>query len=270
MPLSDQSASIPSELLESELFGYEPGAFTGASKNGKRGKFELADGGSILLDEIGDMPLHMQAKLLRVLQEKEVEHIGGSRAVPVNVRVIAATRRNLAEMIEQRAFRADLFYRLNVINIRVAPLRERREDILLLADYFLKSLNETYGSSVTLPMSASEALINYPWPGNIRELNNVIQSAYALTDGTELNMDAFCAACKAEKHQTARAPGQTLEQMVSGFETEIITDALSVCGMNLSATAERLGIPRSSLYNKLKRYQIDTELWQRRTDGKPF
>lgn len=123
---------------------------------------------------------------------------------------------------------------------------------------------------MTLPMSASEALINYPWPGNIRELNNVIQSAYALTDGTELNMDAFRAACKTEKHQTARAPGQTLAQMVSGFETEIITDALSVCGMNLSATAERLGIPRSSLYNKLKRYQIDTELWQRRTDGKPF
>lgn len=252
-------ASIPNELLESELFGYEPGAFTGASKSGKKGKFELADGGTIFLDEIGDMPLNMQVKLLRVLQEKEIEHVGGSQSIPIDVRVISATRQNLPEMIERKEFREDLFYRLNVINIRMPALRERKEDILPLADYFLNDLNASYGTQITLPYVFNEALINYPWPGNIRELNNVIQSAYALTDGIELNLDTFSARYKSKKHQKVRESGRPLDEMVEQFEKAIIIDMIIECHSNLSVVAARLDIPRSSLYNKLKRYEIDLQ-----------
>lgn len=251
-------AAIPSELLESELFGYEPGAFTGASRSGKKGKFELADGGSIFLDEIGDMPLNMQAKLLRVLQEKAVEHIGGGREIPVDVRIISATRKNLIELMRRRKFREDLYYRLNVINIQVPPLRERQDDILPLAEYFLHTLNSTYNTSVTLPEAAYSSLKRYQWPGNVRELNNVIQSAYALTDGETLNLDNFRISRFPENYQYISSnDSQSLAQMIEEFEKNILTNALMSDKLNLSAVAVRLGIPRSSLYNKLKRYGID-------------
>lgn len=181
--VSINCAAIPADLLESELFGYEEGAFTGAKKGGKKGKFQLADGGTIFLDEIGDMPLMMQAKLLRVLQEKEIDPVGGRGPIPIDVRVISATRRDLSSMIRSGEFREDLYYRLNVINIEMSPLRDRREDIPELADYFLARLNNEYKQSVTFQPHVIESFCRYNWPGNLRELDNVIKGAYATCDG---------------------------------------------------------------------------------------
>ncbi len=181
-------AAIPADLLESELFGYEDGAFTGAKKGGKRGKFQLADGGTIFLDEIGDMPLVMQAKLLRVLQEKEIDPVGGRGPVPVDVRVISATRRDLPKMIRSGEFREDLYYRLNVINVELIPLRDRREDIPDLAQYFLSKLNSEYQRSVCFQPAVLECFSSYSWPGNLRELDNVIKGAYATCDSISIEL----------------------------------------------------------------------------------
>ena len=170
-------AAIPAELLESELFGYEEGAFTGARKGGRKGKFQLADGGTIFLDEIGDMPLPMQAKLLRVLQEREIDPVGGREAVPVDVRIISATRKDLVAMLARGEFREDLYYRLNVINIEMLPLRHRKEDIAEQAVYFLNRLNSEYQQSVAFSKEVLESFQQYEWPGNIRELDNVIKGA---------------------------------------------------------------------------------------------
>ncbi|MBU3113044.1 sigma 54-interacting transcriptional regulator [Clostridium lacusfryxellense] len=175
--------SIPSELFESELFGYESGAFTGAKKNGKPGKFELANRSTIFLDEIGDLPLSMQVKLLRVIQEKEIERIGSIRSQKIDVRIIAATNKNLEEMIKQKTFREDLYYRLNVINIRVPSLRERRDDIPSLAKYLMKKISLEMGIPVTnISDEAIMVLSLYDWPGNIRELENSIERALNLVD----------------------------------------------------------------------------------------
>lgn len=179
-------AAIPSELLESELFGYEEGAFTGAKKGGKKGKFLQANGGTIFLDEIGDMPLIMQAKILRILQEKEVDTIGGNNPIPIDVRVISATRRNLEQMIRDGTFREDLYYRLNVINLHLPPLRSRLEDIPLLVQYFINRLNEEYKLNVEIDKKVVEAFCNHTWQGNVRELENVIKGAYAVCDGLEI------------------------------------------------------------------------------------
>lgn len=181
-------AAIPADLLESELFGYEDGAFTGAKKGGKCGKFQLADGGTIFLDEIGDMPLVMQAKLLRVLQEKEIDPVGGQQPIPIDVRVIAATRRNLPAMIRTGEFREDLYYRLNVINVEMIPLRKRREDIPELANYFLTKLNKEYQRSVCFQPRVVESFTSYDWPGNLRELDNVIKGAYATCDSISIDL----------------------------------------------------------------------------------
>lgn len=181
-------AAIPAELLESELFGYEEGAFTGARKGGRKGKFQLADGGTIFLDEIGDMPLPMQAKLLRVLQEREIDPVGGREAVPVDVRIISATRKDLVAMLARGEFREDLYYRLNVINIEMLPLRHRKEDIAEQAVYFLNRLNSEYQQSVAFSKEVLESFQQYEWPGNIRELDNVIKGAYATCDGVTIDL----------------------------------------------------------------------------------
>ena len=181
-------AAIPAELLESELFGYEEGAFTGARKGGRKGKFQLADGGTIFLDEIGDMPLPMQAKLLRVLQEREIDPVGGREAVPVDVRIISATRKDLVAMLARGEFREDLYYRLNVINIEMLPLRHRKEDIAEQAVYFLTRLNSEYQQSVAFSKEVLESFQQYEWPGNIRELDNVIKGAYATCDGVTIDL----------------------------------------------------------------------------------
>lgn len=181
-------AAIPTSLLESELFGHDKGAFTGAI-NTHRGRFEIADGGTLFLDEIGDLPLELQPKLLRVLQEREIERLGGSRTIPVNVRVIAATNRDLWQMVEDRQFRSDLFYRLNVFPLELPPLRDRPEDIPLLAKHFTQKMARHMNRSIdAIPTEALRQLMSWDWPGNVRELENVIERAVLLTRGNSLNL----------------------------------------------------------------------------------
>lgn len=181
-------AAIPASLLESELFGHDKGAFTGAI-NTHRGRFEIADGGTLFLDEIGDLPLELQPKLLRVLQEREIERLGGSRTIPVNIRVIAATNRDLWQMVEDRQFRSDLFYRLNVFPLELPPLRDRPEDIPLLAKHFTQKMARHMNRSIdAIPTEALRQLMSWDWPGNVRELENVIERAVLLTRGNSLNL----------------------------------------------------------------------------------
>lgn len=181
-------AAIPASLLESELFGHDKGAFTGAI-NTHRGRFEIADGGTLFLDEIGDLPLELQPKLLRVLQEREIERLGGSRTIPVNVRVIAATNRDLWQMVEDRQFRSDLFYRLNVFPLELPPLRDRPEDIPLLAKHFTQKMARHMNRAIdAIPTEALRQLMSWDWPGNVRELENVIERAVLLTRGNNLNL----------------------------------------------------------------------------------
>lgn len=179
--VSINCAAIPFELLESELFGYMDGAFTGAKRGGKKGKFQLANGGTIFLDEIGDMPSSMQAKLLRVLQEKEIEPLGSEKSIPLDVRVVAATRQDLEAKMKDGSFREDLYYRLSVFNIHIPPLRERGGDSLELAEFFLDELNHKYKTYKTFSKAVKAYFLKYQWPGNVREVNNVVQSAYAIS-----------------------------------------------------------------------------------------
>ncbi len=252
-------AAIPSELLESELFGYADGAFTGARKGGRKGKFEIANKGSIFLDEIGDMPLNMQAKLLRVLQEQEIEPVGSNAPIPIDVRVISATRRNLKEMISRGEFREDLYYRLNEIHIHAPTLNERAEDIELLANYFLEEINEKYNSHITIAPEAMEILKEYHWPGNIRELNNVIKSAYSIVEDEirpeNLPNHMGNIGGKRPKYR----PGITLHDLTEEFEKGIILHVLRKEGYNVSKAAEVLGVYRSNFYKKLEKYKIDVE-----------
>lgn len=181
-------AAIPEALVESELFGYEGGAFTGARSTGKKGKFLLANGGTLFLDEIGDMPLTTQAKLLRVLQEHEIDPVGSTESIPVDVRIITATRKNLEKMVQDQQFREDLYYRINVINIEVPALRKRTTDIPLLAIHFLEELNAKYHKKVVFHKDVMDRFVEYDWPGNIRELQNVVSSAYSSSDGLIINL----------------------------------------------------------------------------------
>lgn len=256
--VSINCAAIPSELLESELFGYEEGAFTGAKKGGKKGKFQLADKGTLFLDEIGDMPLRMQAKLLRVLQEKEVERVGGYEPIPVDVRIVAATRRNLQEMIENGAFREDLYYRLNVINIEMAPLRERKEDILELANHFLRKLNLDYKTDIMLSREVRDCFQDYAWPGNIRELDNVIKSAYAACEDFSIQLTDLPSKMVSRHKLNSRevSEGKKLTKMMEQYEKNIITEALKRNEYNAQLAADELGIHRSALYKKIAKHQI--------------
>ena len=183
--------AIPANLIESELFGYEKGAFTGANKNGKMGLFEVADKGTIFLDEIGELPMSMQVKLLRVLQEQEIERIGGSQPIKIDVRIIAATNRNLEKMVKEKSFREDLYYRLMVFPINIPPLRERTGDIVPLSELFISNLNKKYGFSKRFSMEAEQILKNYNWPGNIRELKNIIERAIIISNGDEITIDSL-------------------------------------------------------------------------------
>lgn len=256
--VSINCGAIPSELLESELFGYEEGSFTGAKKGGKKGKFIQADGGTIFLDEIGDMPLEMQVKLLRVLQEKEVEKIGGTTPTSVDIRVIAATRRNLTEMIKDGKFREDLYYRLNVINIEMIPLRERKEDILIFTNYFLNKINIEYRTSVTLSNEVKKCFQDYSWPGNIRELDNVIKSAYASCDEFIIQLTDLPAKI-VSSHKVNSFSGsdeKMLKNMVDSYECSIIKEVLKKCNWNCQLAASELGIHRSLLYKKMDKFGI--------------
>lgn len=252
-------AAIPADLLESELFGYADGAFTGARKGGKKGKFEVADKGSIFLDEIGDMPLNMQAKLLRVLQEREIEPVGSTTPKSIDVRIISATRRDLKAMIGRGEFREDLYYRLNEIHIRAPSLVERPGDVELLANYMLEQINEKYKSHITVAPEAMALLKKYHWPGNIRELNNVIKSAYSIAqDEIRVeNLPNHIAGAGTEKFRYKK--GHSLQKQTDEFEKEIIIQALRETGYNISKTAEELGTYRSNLYKKLDKYGIEID-----------
>jgi formate hydrogenlyase transcriptional activator len=243
-------AAIPSGLLESELFGHERGAFTGALIQ-KKGRFELADGGSLFLDEIGDIPLELQPKLLRAVQEQEFERLGSCHTIHVNVRMIAATHRDLQSMIRNNHFREDLFYRLNVFPIEIPPLRERREDIPLLAHYFVSCHSRQMQKSVkSVPKQAMEALVNADWPGNIRQLENFIERCVILTQGDELNVP------RAELRRSAASAASTFEQA----ERQVIIQALRATSGRIAGqggAAERLGLKRTTLQNKMHKLNIN-------------
>lgn len=248
-------AAIPENLLESELFGYEKGSFTGADKNGRIGKFELADQGTIFLDEIGDMPLQMQAKILRVLQEGEVERVGSNSPKQIDVRIIAATNRNLKVMVDEKAFREDLYYRLNVINLTVPPLRERKEDVILLSKHFIDFLNrENHGNVRGLSEKAQMQLSSYDWKGNIRELKNVIERAYNIIEGEEF-IQLWHLPTHINNGKTA-STGEPLKALVDNSEKKIILERLISFSGNKTKTAADLGISRMALHKKLEKFDM--------------
>lgn len=252
-------AAIPENLLESELFGHERGAFTGATGR-KLGKFELAEGGTILLDEISEMSPAMQAKLLRVLQEKDFERIGGTATIKVDARIIAATNRDLAQMVRDGMFREDLYYRLNVVTIRMPPLRERKEDIPLLANHFIQQAARRLAKQVQgWAPEALDLLRGYDWPGNVRELKNVCERAVVMARGPLISTEDLPASLQPE-WQSAAGPardGTTLREIMEDVERSVILRALREHDYNRTKTAQSLGINRRTLYAKLKQYGLD-------------
>lgn len=248
-------AAIPEQLLESELFGYEEGAFTGARKGGKKGKFQLADKGTLFLDEIGDMPLNMQAKLLRVLQDGEVEPVGATETEQVDVRIIAATNRPLEKMIEEKRFREDLYYRINVIPFTVPPLRERVEDIPVLARKFMDKSAEKSGKRLKgLDPLVLEIFNRYSWPGNIRELENVIEASTYFTSDETITEESLPAYIKGDN--SYKFDEKSLKEILEETEKKVITQTLKKYDDRRSA-AKALGISKSSLYEKIKKLGIE-------------
>ena len=247
-------AAIPTGLLESELFGHEKGAFTGALIQ-RKGRFELADGGSLFLDEIGDISLELQPKLLRAIQEQEFERLGSSKTIQVNVRLIAATHRDLGTMIKEEKFREDLFYRFNVFPIEIPPLRERREDIPLLVNYFVSKLSRRMRKQIqSIPRQAMEMLTNCPWKGNVRELANFIERAVILTRGEELEVPVAELRSSSEVVFSA-ASASSFRQA----ECSVIVEALRAASGRIAGkggAAERLGLKRTTLQNKIRRLGI--------------
>jgi two-component system nitrogen regulation response regulator NtrX len=252
-------AAIPEELIESELFGHERGAFTGATAQ-RRGKFELADGATIFLDEVADMSLKTQAKVLRVLQEQTFERVGGSESLKVDVRIIAASNKDLLAEIGRGAFREDLFYRLTVIPFEVPPLRERQEDIPLLARYFLQSFCQEYGKpEKDLSPEAMGLLVDYQWPGNVRELRNVIERMVIMVPARTIQHLDLASSLRqsAPRREASPVPDGTLKEARSRWEREFILRRLEENQWNVTRTAERLGIERSNLHRKMRAYGIE-------------
>ena len=253
--LAINCALIPGELIESELFGYEKGAFTGADKSGRPGKFEIADGGTVFLDEIGEMPLEMQSKLLRFLDNKKINRIGASYEKTVDVRIIAATNRDLLEEISKNNFRLDLYYRLSVMNIEIIKLDDRKEDIELLARHFTEKLNEAHDKKKTLSSWYIDSLKSRSWKGNVRELQNVVFRDYYLCESNELTVSSDESIIKAgepEKQQSSTREIIDIEQV----EAENIITVLSRCDWDVQRAAEIFGMSRATLYRKMKKYEI--------------
>ena len=243
-------AAIPETLLESELFGYERGAFTGAVKQ-TLGKIETADGGTLFLDEIGDMPLTLQAKLLRFLQERVIERIGGREVIQVDVRIIAATHRDLKAAMEQKAFREDLYYRISEVAVQIPPLRERGSDAVLIANYLLQIACKRHGKpALKLGPDAIAAIEQYPWPGNVRELENKVNAAAIMTEGKLVTAEDLSLEVKAGESEAAIVPLREVRQRA---ETEAVQRALAVTGGNVSKAAELLGVTRPTLYDLIQR-----------------
>ena len=252
-------AAIPDNLLESELFGYEEGAFTGAKKGGKLGKFEIAHKGTIFLDEIGDMSLHLQGKLLRVLQERELDKIGGKSNILIDVRVIAATNKNLVELVEKGQFREDLYYRLNVIPITLPALRQRKNDIPLLIDYMIKEYAHKLNKDVIgIEDDAKKTLIDYSWPGNVRELQNVIEYSINMSDSSLLNLDIIPNNIKSKYYDEKSNKYEDIRTL-EDLEKEEISKALNKFKhykKDKELVAKSLGISRATLYRKLEKYNL--------------
>lgn len=250
-------AAIPPTLLESELFGYEKGAFTGASKQGKKGIFELANGGSIFLDEIGEMPLSLQAKLLKVIQDKKIYKIGGEKHIPIDVKIITASNKNLQEMVNMKRFRSDLYYRLNVIPINIPPLRQRKEDILLLVDFFLQNIIKSYGEEKKLDEKAMKLLYDYSYPGNIRELKNLVERAYILSSNNIITDEDFPSELKYSHFNisTEKYKEISLSEAVSNLERDLIKEAIEKTSTNKEA-AILLGLEPSTFTRKKQKYKL--------------
>ncbi len=247
-------AALSAGILESELFGHEKGAFTGAHDR-KIGRFELADGGTLLLDEVSEINVELQAKLLRALQEREIERVGGTQTIPIDTRIVATSNRDLEDAVAEGKFREDLFFRLNVITIPLPPLRERREDIPHLAEHFLSSFNRENGRSITgFTSEARHALTVYSWPGNVRELQNAIERAVVLASGNELSPEDFqfnTSSLLKQESSSDFGAGTTVSEM----ERQLIFTTLEHCSQNRTRASELLGISVRTLRNKLKEYQ---------------
>jgi transcriptional regulator with PAS, ATPase and Fis domain len=249
-------AAIPDTLLESDLFGHEKGAFTGAVVT-KPGRFELANGGTIFLDEIGELPINIQAKLLAVIQDRAFERVGGVRTLRVDVRIVAATNKDLAAASKNGLFRSDLFYRLNVVPLCIPPLRERREDIVRLADYFLHRLETRYRRRSQIPSEVLNAFSAYDWPGNIRELENVIERMFVLSEGSTLDPGLL-----PDEIRSGIPPAHSSsfksqrEGVVRSTEKQMIINALNTTDQNRTRAAKALGISRRTLQNKMKEYGL--------------
>jgi transcriptional regulator with PAS, ATPase and Fis domain len=267
----DCGSLVPS-LIESELFGYVKGAFTGANRS-KDGLLATAEGGTVFLDEIGELPLDLQAKLLRALQEKEIRPVGATHRVPINVRILAATNRDLAQMVEKGGFRKDLYYRLNVVNLRIPSLRERPSDIPMLAGHFVERQNRAHGTSFTLSDDSLRAMAEYSWPGNVRELENAIEHCFSMSSGPVLHMKDMptqlqnhmlqCRRSAAEAAAAKNTPEQLSEDSVTSLaelEKETILTTLSKLKGDKLRAAQLLGIGKTTLYRKLKEYGICEEL----------
>lgn len=245
-------AAIPKELLESELFGYEKGAFTGADSRGRPGLFEQAHTGTIFLDEIGEMSLQLQGKLLRVLQEFEVTRIGGRRTIKIDVRIISATNKDLESLVKKGEFREDLYYRLNIIPIKIPPLRERQEDIPLLAHYFLDKANEKYQLNKQFTDDALLAMKSYSWPGNVREMQNLIERLVITTDTNEIHSSHFPFSNKVNGHSQEKSIEKTMKEVIHEVEREMILKAITKYKTTRKA-AKILGISQSTLVKKMQR-----------------
>jgi PAS domain S-box-containing protein len=250
-------SAIPRDLLESELFGYEKGAFTGARTEGKPGKFEIANHGTVFLDEIGDLPLEMQPKLLRVVEEKEFERVGGTRIIRSDFRVIAATNQNLAEMLSDGRFRKDLFYRLNVIPLNIPALRERRDDIIPLARHFMQqTAREAALSEIKLGPEAKKSLQRHDWPGNVRELSNVLERTLASIEGNRIQLSDLPFYLQRLPKKSSQQNQTSIKAVQARTEKEVILYALRETNHNKARAAKILGIHRTHLYKKMKKYNI--------------
>ena len=250
--------AIPRDLLESELFGYESGAFTGASKKGKPGKIELAHKGTLVLDEIGDLPMESQAAFLRVLENRTVERVGGVKGVGVDFRLVACTNRDLEELMEKGRFRPDLFYRLNTMTLKIPPLSEHPDDIPLLVNYFLYSLGR---EEIRFTPQAMDIMTQYPWPGNVRELRGLVEQLVSLSEEPVIGLEQLPPAIRNFEcfDDDLAGDGESLSSAMAEFEKRTILRALELLKGNMSLAAKKLGISRSTLYEKCKKHSIDSQ-----------
>lgn len=255
--LAINCGAIPKELVSSELFGYERGTFTGGMAGGKKGIFEEANGGTLFLDEIGEMPLDSQIHLLRVLQEREVTRLGSSQPIPVDVRIIAATNKNLLALCKNGGFRKDLFYRLNVVSVTIPPLRERKDDIIPITNYFLKQFVEKYEkNSLSISDHALSFFLEYSWPGNIRELQNVLEHAVIFSESSFIKMEHLPSYLIENGNHLSTNDAVANMSPLDAEEKKILLQLLEESGWNISAVAKKLNIARSTLYRKLKKYRL--------------